>query len=1403
MNYDDLMCPITMDWLEDPITLPCCGRAISREPMVQWKQNSDNCPACNQQLDNFNPMTVAKSINIAYLVEKAKNEGAVPELFKQEKKESKWVAQIHKLCNNDAVYQTVIGKLHISNTDNKYQFKTLILPVVDESGSMSGAPNRQVKYSLHRILDMTYKHSQLMTTVIGYSDNAVNFEIDTKMPQALFRDSVEKVGRGGGTSFKSAFEEILKICKKHVANPDISSIVIIFLTDGEDSAVTKDKRIELVNNLKTEMKKIWTKEFVVHTVGFGGSHDYNFLNNLRQIGTSEGAYRYADPGEDTDSLSNKINSLLDVIAASSSIPLKISKSSVPILSGDNDKYWVELTGHQEAPEFEITINDQEAVKIQAEFGENENDPKVWDEWYTQLVDEIANEILMLSTSKIDSLDKEIHCELLQQRINAILMRIDSTSANAGRLEKLRESLKIMQSGGSVNQSKLNDMKFEGKYATKSSGQPKVQVVSGGSATTLAYIVPVPQKPKKWEIIEKKKGRRCNSTAKAKQPFIVLGRYKKQDAVEWFEKNIMNHKDELDDNGSNVLMMACSIGKQAVIEVLLKSKLFDLNQKNNDGYNVIDLAAIYGYDHIYDLLVSHGAKLSIDGQLLLRTCLTTNGTKYNIYTRLASRLIKDKIATITDEMIENCPSNESVTWLSARSSKAISIETAIMKGMLDIVTDQLNTIDKISWKPFLDIFTKPTNEHIAIVDLLLQNKKADPNEQFEITDEDGEKGISFPLYAACEKGQVSMFKTLMKYVDKATLNRQNHHGTTCLWIASCNRHIDIVMELLYLGADPNVPNFKGDGPLIPSIQRGNDSIAELLLEAGAKMSVYNPERDGPVLNCCRTGQAKILEMLFKRMNKEEIVAILDVYHPIDGFPPLMAATELDKVECIKVCYKFGAKLEWRTMDDNKVIPGATALHLSCHYNRLTATRTLIELGSNVKAQTSVGGYTPLHIAIKQNHPNMVRYLLSLPEGKECIEVTDSDGRTPAYYAKNNPEILDEFFTNKLSLMLGKIIDSDSEMEEKCAKVLSKYGRSAICYEYNDITGTPLDDGSSLIAHALLNGNKKLIEELGHMKADLYKQDDYGVPAIFWAQLLGYNIDGAQANEQSIKMIDNVHTSMKKSMQNKLLLNVQVGQPKLLEAPPGVMDPLEKMNNGYSLNINDTVIKNLKSLKSIDHSLLGFIEKLKNNKVFPDGKTYLERLLFEAKVHVIKIIAGGETTLDAIHLMSIYLHSSNTTIFKQVNQSLVNYKPNDVWQPFIGCLYQGLNLIKPFGGECYRGVDIRFNMKDFAIGNTLKWNAFSIASQEYKSCNELLNKKKGVIFIIQSKTGRPISSYEKVQNDKTVVFLPGTQFSIKGYIKPSLTALAQANIRGSTFKISDKDIERSINGENCIIIELEEI
>lgn len=1407
----DLQCPITHDLLEDPITSPCCGRAFSRISLIEWLETSLNCPICRKDMQDFNAENAPKLINLDYMIEAFKKGGLVTKTIQVQRSDilPEWKAEI-KIVPSHGIYQTIVGRFEIKNTNNKYNYKTLLIPVIDKSGSMSGSAIKQVRYSLNRLMDITYKFPHIMTTMITYDDYAQSTDVNKSIPIHHYNTIIDKIDGSGGTSFKSAFNEVTEVCNKFKTNNDISSVVILFLTDGEDSSIQKDGRSALVTLLKTDIEKKWKKPYVVHSIGFGSNHDYDFLNKLRLIGTTEGAYRFADPNEDSDSLSNKINSLLDVISQTSSIPLKLESilqkdQSIPIIdlaSVDKTKYWLNLTKHNKTDVCEcvITVN-EEPINIIAEFTDLtiEDEVKIKDEWISYLIDQIASEMLLLSSNNINSIDKQIHYELLIQRGRSISAHLENSNVNTVRLSKLMELINTMKSGGTINQQKLTDMKFEGTFATMKSGDPLKQSLACRPSNYDHNAISQPLKitsGSKWEIIPVKKERRCFATADCKQSFIMLAQYNNNQAIEWINNQFS--LDETDKNGSNVLIAAAGIGRIEIVKALINTRKIPINDVNNQGYTALDMAVLYGYWITFDVLVSNGAKTNVDGSLLLRTCIS------NRYYNTSGRLLKNKIAFITDDMIDSVPTNEGLQWLSTHSQKNINYEAAILKGMYDTVEEQLNSIHKISWKPYLEIFNKPTLDHVRIVDLLLSNKKADPDEIMDIV-RDGENEISWPLFITCEKGDLSMFKVLMKYISKVTLNLQNNKGTTVLWIACCNKHIDIVSELLTNGADPNICNFKGDSPLIPCCQKGVMMLAELLLEFGASMNSYNKNRDNPILICCRTGQADILDMLLKRLSKNEIMTLLNTSAEIDGFIPLLASTELDKTSCIRVCIKYGADIESRSADDNKIISGATAMHLACYYGRLAAVRTLYELGAKVTAQTTTHGYTPLHIAIRQSQLAIVRYILSLKEGKECLKISDYEGRIPSYYAHmtGNESILEEFFVNKLSLLLEKSLYTDKEMEKKCADILVKYGKSLGYFEYNEITDLDINKGSTLLTYAILNNNQYLVSALESIGAKFNKPDNYGVTPTFWAILFGNNSLATIIDENTIAMINRVNDVAKKNIQNKLLTSLQSNIPLLLDDKQNIISPLIKMNDGYALAVSNNVLATLRDSNLIEHSLLGFMEKLKNNKIFPDGKNCLEYIVWDAKVHLIKILAQGEQKLQPIHIIALYLYTSNLTLFQQVNKTLINWNNASTWHPYIGCLYQAVYLLPKYVGEVYRAVDVKFDTDNYKIGNIIKWSTFSICSKEFANTTELLNNKKGIIFIIKSLTGRLISKYSKTPADSEVIFLPESQFEIINYYVASLICLGQANIRTSTFSVKEKDLQKAANNESCIIVELQEI
>ncbi|AYV77769.1 MAG: ankyrin repeat protein [Edafosvirus sp.] len=1418
-THEDLICPILGDYFVDPVNLNCCGKAVSRQPLIEWLQMQLVCPLCRANLPDFDAVNAPMAKNLAYLVEKAKKENE-EKTIKIDEKDHGWNAKIFPLINDrPSAYQQVIGRLQIANVNTNHQFKTLLIPVIDQSGSMSGKPIEQVKYSLNRILDITYKNPNLLTNIIHYHDIAKSTEIDKFTAIEFYKDIVSKIDKdSGGTNFSASFNEIKKVCGKFESNKEISSIVIIFLTDGIDSSVTADKRIDLVNSLKSNLSNV--KKYTLHTVGFGASHDYDFLNNLRQIGTSEGAYRYANPTEDVDSLSNKINSILNVIVSSTGTPVTMVNSPLKIINGENGKYWVNLTKCDlTIPyKFTVSVNNGPPITIDSEFAQfvdfkkEEDNGELWDQWYSYLIDEIAGEMVTLSKQTVDTLDKQIHLELLLQRSKSIGLRIRNP-INLSRLEKLCETVKTMQKGGAVDEKKINDMKFEGIYKT----QVAVNTTKSKGNNIIPFEHVAPPKPKvpvgEWITISKKLGRysrRCTSN--------VVAHYSNADAYQW----IIDNTDKLNDvdaNGSNLLIQSCCVGRYPLVKCMLETKSVDINHINKNGFTALDMAVLYGYWRTYDLMVKYGAKINQNGDTLLRTCMSNEKLTYNEeetiftsnkYEEVASRLIRDKLAVVTDEMVDCAPTNDAFQWLSRRVNKIISLEAAITKGLYDIVKEKINTpraIKTISWLPYLKIFEKADTNYTKIIKLLIENKKADPNEVMDIINPDDEKDITWPLFIACEKGNLELFNLLIQYASVEQLNRQSKKGTTVLWIASCNRHIDIVNVLLDKGADCNIANEKGDTALVSCCQKGNDLLVELLLGAGAKLNVYNRNRDNPILICCRTGHGKILDMLLKHLettDPPELKSILEQCAEIDGLNPLFGATELNKVECIKVCVKYGAKLETRTANDNKIIQGATPLHLACFYGQFNAVQTLCELKADYTAITTVHGHNPLHLAIKYGHSNIVRYLLSVDKENKNINTMDKEGHLPVYYASmlGNEAILDEFFTNKLGLLLEKVLLSPPEIELKCADTLTKYGQSMSCYNHDFISDITMDKGMSVVTSALINGNKYLVDSLMQLGPDLNKKDNYGVPASFWASYLGYD-KKSKPNELTLQMLDRVASAQKKSLQHKMLLNINNDKMITCVDKNEPINIILKMTQNYLMKIKDDVVSQMKSSYQSGMSMLGFLEKLKSNKL-TNKLDNVDTVMKDMKIHLISTIASeDDCKLDPTHLMALYLYTGNMAIFNQVNAVLSDWQKHAVWHPYVYNLYQAVMILPAYVGEVYRMVNIPFDQKQYVVGNQIMWNTFSICSGDWNNAKELIAQKKGIIFIIKSLTGRNISKYSKYKVDNEAIFLPGTKFIINRILKPDIIAINQENIRDSTFKATEKDLERAHNKQASIIIEIHEV
>ena len=1502
----DLMCPILLDWLEDPIIMPCCGKAVSKLPLHECIKDLDNkkCPNCNKNINNFDILNAPVSLNILNIVKRFKESNPLylSNLAQQKKNQNKisldWEGKIDWMePPTNSAFQTILGKLKLTCSDNKFNFKTLLIPVIDKSGSMGGSPITQCIYSLNRIIDLAYSNPNIITNIITYNDSASSILINTAQTIESYRLVVDGIKANGGTSFTVAFNEIVRVCQELI-DPTVTNVTVIFLTDGEDSSTNKSNRSKLISLLKEKLDGVITNQSIqtqIHTIGFGNSHDYDFLNGLRQISRIEGAYRFADPKEDSDSLSNKINSILNVIESNSNIPIKIISCPYKIIYSDCPVYWLDLTkaysNSIDGFNIQIQVGDNTMIgdnnttntnifNVRCKFNEGDNNKEVWNEWYTHLVDELMNEVIGLV--KIPDLEQiksktqiQIHLELIEQRTKAVQMRIKSNlneseytdSIDLTRCDKIFNVIKDIRSGiklDSQTNLKLNDLKFEGKFKTvntststnpNSNKSNSLGMKAGGVDSLVHKMDLIGKKKLTWETLPKQKLLCCESD-------IIKGLLlKTSDSIDWYEQNRSKLSTFTDSDGLSFFHISCSIGKYGLVKYLCDTNKNEPNfiklinsSVNKFNKNPLDLSIQNGYWKTCQILFEFGAKPSpTNSEILLRTCVKRKFWKTGEF------MVFNGFVSITDEMLDSVPDSDGLVWLSKmKGAESIDVYKAIRKSMVEVVSNSIDQItNQISWADYTDILTKPTTDQIKIIDLLLKYNKADPLEIIDVV-EAGEPEKTTLLYMSCERGNLDLFYTTLKYIPSdqvlSQINWQNLKGTSCLWIASCNKHVEIVTELLGMGSDPNLVNIRGDSPLIPTCQKGSEAIVELLLAYGCDLEKFNPDRENAIMVCCRNGQAKLLDLILEyvsnNLGKDKLMYWLGWCAQIDGFNPILSGAEMGNVDCIKVIHKYDPTcLEFRSGLDNKIIKGALPLHLASFYGRTNAVKTLIELGSNINAQTEPDLYTCLHLAIKHGHKDLTRYLLSLSGIDELLGIVDSTGRIPEYYARlaGNEDILEEFFTSKLGMIFSNMFICSESDEIDCANVLENHGRSIGVYEYSNITQINLSQGTSPLTWAILTGKNYLVNKLLSMGSDIFKPDDRGISPYFWLRYLGLDTEkllGPIKLLDSSSLIDpklfqladldiqfklnKLATISSSNPQYKMLLQYTPNMisPLLLEQTNSVENHLMKMLDGFDLEIPsnslDIIIKS-----NSNSNLISFIDKLKSNKIVltkqdnnsnnsnisnnsnnSNNSDYWKMMLLDAKINLIKIMTLDSNILNPNQILALYLYTANLDLFKNVNLNLTNISISSPWYGFISCLYQGLCLLPDYKGDCFRAVDLPFDSVKFALNNIIQWNTFAIGNIDWKNSSELIGLKRGMIFIIKSKTGKNISSYSKYPQENEIVFVPGTSFEVTNYYVPDIICLAQENIRNTTFKYNSIEkirgfYDKALENKSSIIIELTEI
>lgn len=269
-------------------------------------------------------------------------------------------------------------------------------------------------------------------------------------------------------------------------------------------------------------------------------------------------------------------------------------------------------------------------------------------------------------------------------------------------------------------------------------------------------------------------------------------------------------------------------------------------------------------------------------------------------------------------------------------------------------ESLDELEEIEKKNIM-LLEAAANGHVDRVTDLVRTKV---EVEVPVDDEAEAISISFGLY------------------DYADLNHQDEDGRTALHFASANGRIEVVQELLKLGADASLVDKKGLMPLDSAQRGGHSGIALLLQEWDARP----PEPK--ILEATRSGNLQALLKLVTRA--EDINTIWNE----DKRTPLHISCEKGRVDIAKLL------LENSSIPNAQDIAGITPLFEASMNGYLAVVELLLQYGADVNLADNTGS-TPLKIATARKHTSIAMKLLH--HGGDPFHA-DHIGDTPLDFAR---------------------------------------------------------------------------------------------------------------------------------------------------------------------------------------------------------------------------------------------------------------------------------------------------------------------------------------------------------------------------------------------------------------------